>query len=198
MELKEALEMLDNNKTYAGYSIYTEENAKELHRTAVEALAGMEEGKESYAEVKRNKDNFGALVEAFAVVNAFNKGIHFQFPLMFSLPNLFHPDGGVIITPIEDGLKKVMDSGNWPVSMDNYDTVAENCSLCLQAIRIAVDKQIKTNSVIEHQLKFFTVIVGNPESHPLIQQANNALKDTGRVTYMAMGVPSAVVPGEKV
>lgn len=192
MELNKALEVLDKNKTETGYIIYNEEAAQELHRIASEALAEMKEGEELYDEIKANKDNFGELVEAFAAANAFNKGMHTKFPLMFGLSTLFHPEGGVIITPIEDGLKKVLDSGNWPESADDYETVAANCSICLQAIRVSMDKQIETDPLIRQMSKSFMVVVGNPESHPLIQQVNDALKESDRVTYMALGFPAGL------
>lgn len=189
MDVRTALEAIENNKTLAGHLIYDEPGANVLLGVTEKALTSLTPEDEGFEEAIETRDKMRRLITAFKVIHEYNQSILTTFPLMFSLEDFIHPEEGIIVTPLEEALNRVQRAGNWPQDMPGLPEVLQHCIDRLLAIRTRHDGR-NANLVTYVPLKFFTVIVGNAYDHPLLKQLNVNKKPKEADTYLVLGLPN--------
>lgn len=191
MDVHKALEIIEANKSRDGELIYNEKAAAVLLGHAEEDLAALKPEDDGFEAATKTKNKMIELLEAFKAVDEYNKTMLTTFPLLFSLSDLMHPEEGVIITPIEEGLSRVNFAGNWPADMPPFAEVLDECTARLQSIRTQFDeRKPQLTDYIPPYL--FVVVVGNANSHPLLQQRNNIKKPEEPAVHLALGIPNLV------
>ena len=171
---------------------FTRDDAAELARIATEALAEFSEDEkddEIYEGILKNKTDMEELVEAYDVMGKVPYKTASGFPLMISLEQVFHPEEGVISTPVKEGFQAISDSGNWPEGVGSIDDVLGKCVTELITLRKNLDDPRWGTKI---NTKCLVIMIGRDDDHPFIghfSRINQLPIDPLRINVV-MGIPS--------
>lgn len=190
-----AVNIIAKHLTPQNELVFTRDDAVELARIATEALAEFSEDEkddEIYQSILQNKTDMEELVEAYDAMGKVPYAVSCTFPLMISLDQVFHPEEGIISTPVKDGLQAIIDSGNWPEGVANIDTVLGKCVSELIVLRKNLDDP-KWGTKIN--TKILVIMIGRDEDNAFIKNfsaINQLPVDPTRINVV-LGIPKGEV-----